>query len=103
MAGEISKQDQALTRGAQLVAEARQDLDAQMGGLRGKLSGIGAQWTGVGASAFTQMMQRWDEDTRKVIQALDTFESNLKSSEASYVAADEEQQAAFNRLSSRLG
>jgi WXG100 family type VII secretion target len=103
MAGEISKQDQSLSRAAQLVAEARQDLDQQCGALRGKLAGIGAQWVGAGASAFSQVMERWDTDTRKVITALDDFENNLKASESTYTAEDASQQATFTRLSSRLG
>ena len=103
MAGEISKQDQALSRAAQLVAEARQDLDQQCGALRGKLQGIGSQWVGAGATAFAQVMERWDTDTRKVVTALDDFEQNLKASESTYTAVDSSQQSTFQRLSSRLG
>lgn len=103
MAGEVTKQDQALTRGAQMVASARGDLDSQLGSLRGKLSGIGAQWRGAGSSAFQQVMVRWDEDARKIIQALDEFESNLRASEQTYNANDEAQSSTFGKLSSRLG
>lgn len=103
MAGEISKQDQALTRAAGLVAEARRDLDKQCGDMRNKLMGIGAQWKGSSASAFSQVMDQWDRDARKIVTALDAFESNLKASEAAYTAEDQAQQAAFNKLSSRLG
>lgn len=103
MAGEISKQDQALTRGAQLVAEARQELDAQLKALGGKLQNIGGQWVGAGSAAFTQAMQRWNEDASTIIRSLDAFEEKLKASESTYTAADSEQQAAFTRLSGRLG
>jgi len=103
MAGEISKQDQALTRAASLVGEARQDLNSQLQGLGGKLQGIGSQWRGSGAAAFMQVMERWNADARKIIQALETFEDNLKKSESTYTAADDAQQAAFQRLSGRLG
>ncbi|MGQ0631839.1 MAG: WXG100 family type VII secretion target [Sporichthyaceae bacterium] len=103
MSGEISKQDQALTRGAQMVAEAKQDLDAQLKALGGKLANIGGQWTGVGATSFNSAMQKWNEQARTIINALDTFEASLKSAENTYTNVDSEQQAAFAKLSGRLG
>jgi uncharacterized protein YukE len=54
MAGEVSKQDQSLTKGAQMVSSARGDLDQQLSALRGKLAGIGAQWRGAGSSASSR-------------------------------------------------
>ncbi|HET8604853.1 MAG TPA: WXG100 family type VII secretion target [Marmoricola sp.] len=103
MAGEVSKQDGALNRGAQMVAAARGDLDQQLGSLRGKLSGIGAAWRGAGSSAFQQVMVRWNEDASKIIAALDEFEANLRSSEQTYNASDESQSSTFSKLSGRLG
>ena len=103
MAGEVTKQDQSLNRGAQMVASAKGDLDQQLTALRGKLSGIGAQWRGAGSSAFQQTMQRWDESARKITSALDEFEANLKSSEQTYNASDEQQSSTFSKLSGRLG
>jgi len=103
MAGEVTKQEQSLTRGAQMVASARGDLEQQLTALRGKLSGIGAQWRGAGSSAFQQTMNRWDEDARKITSALNEFEQNLRTSEQTYNANDESQQASFAKLSGRLG
>lgn len=103
MAGEVTKQEQSLTRGAQMVASAKGDLDQQLSALRGKLSGIGAQWRGAGSSAFQQTMVRWDEDARKITSALNEFEQNLRSSEQTYTASDETQSATFAKLSGRLG
>lgn len=103
MAGEMSKQDQALTRGAQMTQGARGDLDQQLSSLRGKLAGIGAQWQGSGSTAFQNVMQRWDESARKIITALDEFEANLKQSETTYDTTDEQQSSTFGKLSGRLG
>jgi WXG100 family type VII secretion target len=103
MAGEVTKQDQALTRGAQMVSSARGDLEQQLSGLRGKLSGIGQQWRGAGSTAFQQVMNRWDEDSRKITSALNEFEANLRSSEQTYNANDEAQSSTFGKLSGRLG
>ena len=103
MAGEVSKQDQALTRGAQMVSSAKGDLDQQLSSLRGKLSGIGAQWRGAGSTAFQQVMVRWDEDARKITSALTEFETNLRVSDQTYNANDETQSSSFGKLAGRLG
>lgn len=103
MAGEVTKQDNALTRGAQLTAAARGDLEQQLSALRGKLAGIGAQWRGAGSTAFQATMARWDEDARRITQALNDFEANLRSSEQAYTASDETQSATYAKLSGRLG
>ncbi|NHC14814.1 WXG100 family type VII secretion target [Motilibacter deserti] len=103
MAGEVSKQDQALTRGARLVSEARSDLDQQLSALRGQLSGIGSAWVGSGSTAFQNVMTRWDEDTRRIINALNEFEANLQASESTYNSSDDTQASSFSRLAGRLG
>lgn len=100
--GGISKQDQALTRGAQMVASARQEMDAVVKGLAGKV-GPSAGWSGSGGSSFATTMTRWTEDTNKIIRALDEFEANLRASEQTYNATDDAQSQHFNKLNSRLG
>lgn len=103
MAGEISKQDQALVRGAKMVSSARSDLTSELAGLRGQLSGIGTSWKGGGSVAFQGVMTRWDENSKKIISALEQFEANLVSSENTYDTNDQDQASTFGRLSGRLG
>ena len=78
-------------------------LDSELQSLRGKLAGIGAQWQGAGAAAFTQLMTRWDSDAAKIVTALNDFEQNLISSDTAYVASDDAAQSSMNNLQSRLG
>jgi WXG100 family type VII secretion target len=103
MAGEFSKQDASLDRGARLVADARAELEQQLSTLRGRLAGIGGQWQGGGSAAFQSLMVRWDDDARKITSALTTFENNLRASESTYNTADDTQQATYARLAGRLG
>ena len=100
---EVTKQDQSLTRGATMVSSARADLTQQLSGLRGRLEGIGAQWRGGGSTAFQQLMQRWQDDSNKIVTALDEFEQNLRTSEQTYNANDDVQSQSFNKLQGRLG
>lgn len=103
MASELSKQDQALDRGARMVSDARSELDQQLASLRGQLAGIGASWIGSGSTAFQGVMTRWDADTRRIIAALNEFEANLKASESTYNTSDETQASTYASLSGRLG
>jgi len=103
MAGEVSKQDQALNRGATMVSEARQDLESQLAQLQGKLANIGSMWRGAGSQAFGSVMTRWNDQTRRITGALNDFEANLRSSEQTYNASDEAQSSSFTNLGARLG
>jgi|SRR5665648_259483 len=103
MAGEVSAADGALKAGATAVAQSRAELKQQLKALEGNLSGIGAKWKGQGAVAFGTLMVRWNEDANKIINALDTFEANLVSSQSTYTAADDAQASAMSNLTNRLG
>jgi WXG100 family type VII secretion target len=103
MAAEVSAADGALKQGADAVAQSRDELRRELSSLEGKLSGIGSHWQGQGAVAFNALMARWREDATKIVNALNEFEANLQSSQASYTAADEAQQSTFSRLQGRLG
>jgi WXG100 family type VII secretion target len=101
MANSFSKQDAALSRGATYVSAAHADLIQQLTALRGRLAGIA--WTSGGATAFQSMMARWDDDARRILQALSGFEQNLRASETTYDSTDQTQEAAYARMAGRLG
>ena len=103
MAGEVSAADGALKAGAAQVAQSRGELTQQLSALEGKLNGIGAQWQGQGSTAFQSLMVRWNEDARKIINALNEFEQNLNTSQTTYTSSDEQQSSTMSRLSGRLG
>lgn len=100
---EVSAADGALNRGAQIVAESKQTLNAEIQSLEAKLSGIGSQWQGASATAFASLMENWRAQARKITQSLDEFEANLKSSQQTYTASDDASVSAMNRLQGRLG
>ena len=103
MASELSAGDGALKAGADAVSQARTELTGQTKALEGKLSGIGSAWQGQGAIAFQSLMNRWREDTTKLISSLDVFETNLRSSQTTYTAADDTQSSTFSKFSGMLG
>ena len=48
-------------------------------------------------------MSRWDTDATTIIDALNGFEANLRSSSSTYSSTDETQRASFASFSARLG
>lgn len=103
MAGEISRQEQALTRGASLVGEARQELDKQISDLNAELKDLLPRWSGAGALAFKQVLNEWDGATKGVISELGTLQDNLLRAEATYRSADEASSSGIKRTAaSRL-
>lgn len=103
MQGEVTKSGDALGRAARLVGEARGDLDKDCKELRNALADMASLWAGAGASAFAQVYTQWRDQTDQVILELDTFETNLKRSEATYAQEDHAAQTRISKLEGRLG
>ncbi|GAB2512903.1 hypothetical protein GCM10027064_08380 [Microbacterium petrolearium] len=103
MANEVSAADGAIERGAQIVAQAKIQLNTDITQLEGKLAGIGASWQGSAATAFTSLMQAWRAQAKKITDNLDAFEANLKSSQVGYTTSDDTSASAMSNLQSRLG
>lgn len=100
---EVSAADGALARGAKIVADSKVALNSELSSLRGKLSSIGSMWQGSGATAFTSVMQQWENNANRIVSSLDNFEENLKQSQTTYTATDDAATQAMNRLQGRLG
>lgn len=103
MGGEISAADGALQRGAKIVNDSKTEIVTELGSIANKLSGIGSSWTGSGAAAFQQTFMAWSEKAKRITNALDEFEQNLRDSQTNYSATDDASKAAQNKLMGRLG
>ncbi len=102
MAGHVIANEGALLDGAKRVQEARQDLTSRLNTLQSELGVLQSAWTGVAATAFQTLNARWDEEAKKLVAALDDFESQLVGSHQDYQATETEQQRTFNSLLSAL-
>jgi WXG100 family type VII secretion target len=99
--GGVSAADGALARGAKIVANAKQQLDQEMKTLESRLQSL--QWQGSGASSFRTLMERWNQDQRKLTGALDTFEQNLLSSGKTYEEKDTAAKSKMDKHAAGLG
>jgi WXG100 family type VII secretion target len=103
VAGEVSAADGALQRGASIVNSSKTDIIGELNAIQNQLSGIGSSWAGSGAAAFQQTFQAWQEKSRKITNALDGFEQNLRDSQSTYTATDYDSAQAQNKFMGRLG
>ena len=103
MGGEISAADGALQRGAGIVNQSKAEIITELNSIQNQLSGIGAAWVGSGATAFQQTFQAWQEKSRRITNALDEFEQNLRDSQTTYSQTDDTSAQAQNKFMGRLG
>jgi len=83
------------------------DIDGQTQGtlrqVRGAAEQVRASWDGAAAAAFTKLMERFDDDTRKVQEALRSIAEQISGSAQTYIQNEEEQSQAVSDISNRLG
>lgn len=103
VAGEVTLQVGALDRAAEKVVDARADLEGLGKQARDLLREVGAHWKGPGASAFSEVLNQWDQRTGTVISELEEVEGKLKTQERSYAQVDAEAASKQRSLASRLG
>ncbi|SJN46146.1 hypothetical protein FM104_14610 [Microbacterium esteraromaticum] len=103
MVGEVSAADGALQRGASIVSQSKTEIVTELNSISNQLSGIGAAWTGAGATSFQQTFQAWAEKSKRITNALNEFEQNLRDSQTTYTATDDTSKAAHNKFMGRLG
>lgn len=100
---EYGQGEQALSRAATLVADAKRDFDRLAGQLDDQISGLRGRWVGQGATSFFGLHQAWTEKQNTIVRALDEFEASLRTTERDNTTTDDTQSANYTRTAGRLG
>lgn len=98
---QFSAEDGALKKGADLTRAAHGDLTKEVNSLPPKLATKGS-WEGSSAASFTGLINAWNADSRRILEALETFESNLRGVDVNYTDADQVNSDALRKLSAGL-
>lgn len=96
--GAVEAGEGALETAASRVDETKATVDGEFTRLGAQIQSIGAQWTGSAATAFHRAMTRWDEEARHTNEVLTTLAQNLRGTQASFTAQDEEGSVNFGQL-----
>ncbi|WP_018682789.1 WXG100 family type VII secretion target [Actinokineospora enzanensis] len=71
--------------------------------LRGNLAPLHDNWRGQASAAFATLMNRFDEDARKLHDALQGISEQLKASNQAYVRQEEEASSSLSNITNVLG
>ena len=88
----------ALKEGFAAVESTKNDIDGHTTRLKGDLSTIGSSWQGEASVQFQSLMDQWDENVRKVNQALQDLADNLRATDSSMEANESETENSFAQL-----
>ena len=103
MARAVSAADGAINAGADAMSRSREELSDELSNLTDKLSDLSSAWTGEGSVAFTTCIDHWYAGAARIINRLDEFERDLRSSQHAYTATDDAKQEIMSKLSALLG
>ena len=98
MAGAFGTQFDVMQKAAQSVQQAVQDINAEMRSLQGNLEPVASSWQGSAASAFQQLMQRFNDDGQKLTQALDAIGEALGANTKNYSAVEEQNSSSIAQI-----
>ena len=70
------------------IADVNASVTGTLSSLRSTAEGSRASWEGAAATAFTGLMTRWDEDSRKLNQALAEISELIAQNATNYTVTD---------------
>lgn len=92
----------ALQEGIAAVESTKSDIDNHTTRLRNDLDTVRSSWQGDAATQFQSLMAQWDENVRKVNQALQDLADNLRATDSSMGHNESETKNSFSQLLSGL-
>ena len=92
-----------MNKAAQAVTQTVQDIQAEQRSLMSALEPVASAWKGQAASAFQQLMTRFNEDATKLTQALDAIGQAMTSNTKNYSSVEETNNSSISKLLSGLG
>lgn len=102
MAQHISAEEGALRQGAVAVNTAKGNIDRQIANVRGEIEQLRGYWSGAAATSFTQLLSRWDQESRKLNEVLVTLEEALAGTERDQAEAESQHQQTISGLGSMM-
>jgi len=99
----LSTGSQELLTAGQDIVNTGDQIDGILKSLNNIIDSIGAQWQGSAHDAFMVLNSRFDEDAKKLNQALKEIAEQMTGGANLYIQQQEEQAQAMSSVASRLG
>lgn len=92
-----------MARAGRHVLAVNEAIQTELRTLRARVEAMNGLWSGEAATAFRQLMARWDGDARALADALTGIGQALGASGTTYEVQEAEQRSAFSSITSALG
>lgn len=77
------------------VDDTNNQVQGELGRLRGTVDGVRASWVGSAQASFDSLMQRWDTSARQLQEALDSISGNIRSNARNFEGMEAQNTQAF--------
>lgn len=81
----------------------KDEILADLQGLRGRLTPLASGWTGEASLMFAQLMERWDGNARTLGDALGAIGEAIRTSGVAYEAQEDEARSQLGSITAALG
>lgn len=92
-----------MARSGQHVLDVDADVQADLSALRGRLAPLQGAWVGDAATAFTELMARWDADATSLSEALQAIGEAIRGSGRTYQQQEEARSSGLSAIRAALG
>lgn len=103
MAGSFNTDAATMQKAGQQVQQVSDEIGQELRSLLNQLEPVASSWKGAAASAFQQLMQRWQEDASKLTQALQGIAEMLDSTNKNYTQVEDSNSSQIGQILSGLG
>lgn len=84
------------------IATVEQEVSGSVAKLASDLAPLETSWTGQAATAFHQLMERFQGDAKKLNQALQEISQQMQAASGTYLQQEEEQKSSISGIAGRL-
>jgi len=102
MAEHISAEAGALAKASRPLRKRGRASSRRSPRVRGEIEQMGSYWSGDAATAFTRMVNAWDEKTSSINNQLNQLEQSLRSTEQEQERYEQETQQSTSKIASML-
>ncbi|MEU7813966.1 WXG100 family type VII secretion target [Pseudonocardia sp. NPDC049154] len=102
-AGGFGTTPEEMARAGARVVGTDEQVQAELGALRSRLTPLAGTWHGEAATTFESLMARWDADARALSAALRGIGEAITGSGRTYRQAEEDQSASLSAIRAALG
>jgi WXG100 family type VII secretion target len=85
------------------VLDVNQDIQGSLSQLKSSLAPLAGAWRGSAATAFQNLMVRWDDAAMRLNNALQSIGESIQASGATYAAQEEEHSQTMSAITQSLG